>query len=381
VVLFYSVNLFHIPELTPDFSSGAVKYFFNRIPWLFAYILMLSILRGLFVEMFIKGFICGTLFNAGLTILEAITFLTSGRGIEYRFLGSIFIQTQAEKALVNQDLLRPTGVTIDPNYAASYAFLAILLLDFLQSKCSNKRRTILYGLLKIIIFVPAFMLQSRTAIFSFLITFFLSVFLRMFNNKRMVVVPKLALVVLITLLAAGAYLKTAMPDYYATAYKRILLADQSSGTRMLYLDEYFSRTLNPNSFPYQGLLGHGTGSSGYFLGNVGYGVEKRWSPESNYLTILIEQGGIFLCFYTLSLAYLFFRLLKYDHRLALCAFYLCTIGLTYNFLGDRVYWIFLVTFMCIPMVLQSPLVASAGKTLFSQNRFREHSEKVYPNGA
>lgn len=353
IVLYYLINLLHLSEFNSVFEIGAIKYFLNRIPWILIYALILAIDGRNFIKSFIKGFVWGNLFNAILMILEGSLFFASGTTIDYSFLQILGIQTQEEKNITNQGFVRPTGVTVDTNYAAAYGIFAILLIEYLQSKSAEKKQR--YNFAKLFLLIPCFLVQSRTAIFALMLTFIVSVLLRMTNKSRKVIIPYLSLMLITSIAVIGIYLYQNIPDLYTSIYTRLFLSDSSSGVRRIYINEILSHYAKDGLVTATNIFGHGTGSSGYFLGNTTYGKTTYWAPESNYIAWFIEQGPFFILFYMAISCLTFLRLLKANNTFALCFVYLNLIGISYNFLGDRVFWIMLIIFMVIPNINKSYL--------------------------
>lgn len=352
VIVFYTFNLLGVIGLNEVFTRGAIKYFINRIPWLLIYVFILMALGKNFCKEFLNGFIIGALFCSVLMTIELTVFLKSGQSINYSFLSHFGVSTEPYKGISNQGLLRPSGVTMDCNYSASYAVLAALILD--ETQLFKKK--LIYSITKLFLILSALIVQSRTAIFGLIGIFLLSVLFRILNKKFKVIVSKQMIVLIACSITALLYLYYNIPEIFDRSFQRVALADSSSGTRVLYFEKYKDEMLkNKNGF-LRILFGNGTGSAGYILADVGYGKEAYWAPESNYLTFIIEQGIVFLFIFILIVFLSFVKLFELKSNIHIVFIYLLTVGATYNFLGDRVYWLLLLIFMSIPRISEDKAI-------------------------
>lgn len=348
VVLSYSFNLAHTTEMNEVFQQGALKSFISRIPWVLVYAFLLSGIGPLYSKPFMSGFIWGNIVNVLIVIIEISLFFTSGSGIDYSPVERLGIVVQTNNSIENQGLLRPKGVTMDCNYSASFFVLAALLMNASSFLSIGVKRRWISVVLRILLIGTAAFVQSRTAVFSYFIVFMISIGVSFIRRKNLVVFPKTTVLLLLCAIIALVQLSLQNPGFFQNSLIRLQMTDSSSGTRFLYLNDYFQRISNEELSPLLVFLGNGTGTAGFLLSDVGYGKNDFWSPESVYLALLIEQGLVFSVLFTCLLLTCCFRLLTKSPKYSMVVLFLILIGMSYNFLGDRVYWILLIVLMSIP---------------------------------
>lgn len=340
VLMFYSFNIFKTIGISDLYTAGAVKYYFNRIIWLPFYIFIFSLIGLQGMNRFIQGFFWGALFNSCYTLVEYFALFNS-IVFDYSFLSKIGISVELQKieGSINYGLIRPTGVTMDTNYTAAYAGMALVLFEYLKElkiDCCKSYS----GVYKLLLLVPIGAVMSRTAILSIIMVVVLSFFMHLLDKKRQVLMPYLFIAAVGLSLLLLAFISTVNPWMFKTIIERFTFADSSSGTRFLYLTYFLE-----HASPYDFIFGGGSSSSGLLLGDYFDSNIGVWAPESNFLTLLIEQGAVFLVLYCTAIFYVFMRLLKKNYLLSMAFLYVNFVGISYNFLGDRIFWIFWAIFM------------------------------------
>lgn len=319
-----------------SYSDLYQKFFFkrylNKDLWLLAYAFFYLMLgREEFLRKVLIGISICSLLNAILVLLEYIKIL-NGEILDYSFLErfGIFIDIKKEM-IINQDLIRPTGLMLDPNYTAAYTGIGALYFDYLR-KNINK----LYIILSILCVVPSLLLVSRTGLYSIIICFLLSLIFRIkhFRNREVYIVfPQLMFFVVFFFVFVVIYFYSFDEQFVSNQIERLMMNDSSALTRTWYI-EYFCN----NATLSQIIFGCGSGSSGMVLGNYFFGSDLVWSPESNYITFLIEYGVLFIAVYFLIVLLIFKKLIDNNFCYAMIFLYLNIIGISYNFLSDRVFY-------------------------------------------
>ena len=343
----YIIFIFFYLSLSGLFSFGGyndlyqdqfIKYWVHKVAWLLVYIMLYFIYGQDIVIYYLYGLTAMCFIHVSLVLLEYITIVRTGSTIDFSFLNTFFIQVEEKKYDVfNQGFIRPTGVTLDPNYATGYAGIGFLFCEYLKTQSGSKWYFTLFQLAALLIMILLF---SRTGMFSILITFIISVFFSMVYKKRKIktIAPKIFLIIICTAVALLSYIGIINEDFYKTAISRLSLSDGSSLMRSGYIVDYLE-----NSNIIELLFGVGTSDAGQRLTELLYmNTGVVWSPESNFITFLIEQGILFLIFFFFFLTKIFFKLLKKDPIFAYIFLYINVMGVGYNFLGDRVYFFLLV---------------------------------------
>lgn len=339
-------------ELYQDFF---VKYYANKLIWIPLYMMIFMAYSG---ERFFYNVLLGISFCLvvnSMFVLYEYNSVLNGQIPSYSFLEMIglYIDTKKEDVF-NQNMIRPTGLMLDPNYTGGYAGIGLIFFDFLYRK-TKKIKFIICQFLSII---SIFIVFSRTGIFSLFVCFIISLLLYIFAPSKYhcrILSPSMFFLLGIGTIFAGVYIYSFDENTYQFLLDRLIMNDSSAGTRLLYLDVYIEEASIS-----QILFGVGTSGSGLALGSEGffYGAEKVWSPESNIITFFIEQGVFFVLLYFILCCALWIKLLRKNYYYALIFFYINFIGVSYNFLGDRVYYSLLVFFVMYSYVEEPLRVAS-----------------------
>ena len=344
--LFFSLSILLIlrglfPFVTNEtYSNYFLKFLFNRILWIPLYVLFYLVFREKLIFYFSLGLFIGLFFNS-LFVLYEYAVIISGRIPDYNVLSSLGLYFDDKKMdIFNQGFIRPTGLMMDPNYTAGYSGIGIFFAEKLKLKSQHKFLIVLGQTFLLIIM---FLLLSRTAIFSFLIVVFIYIFLFLFhgrNNefKSFDIIAWRPLIFLLIFFVFISVLASSIGiDVLQLLSDRFSSNDSSTTTRVSYIDDYFTNV--PFLFI---LLGFGTSHAGVGVDNY---VNKFtfsndvWAPESSILTLMIEQGILFILFYFILTIIFFFRLYKFDRYHAAVFMYVNLIGISYNFLGDRIFWL------------------------------------------
>ncbi len=349
-ILFFIRGIF--PLLTnAAYNSFYLKFLFNRILWIPIYALFYLIFRGKLLFYFSVGIFVGLLFNSFFVLYE-YNVIISGRIPDYNMLASLRLFFDEKKMdIFNQGFIRPTGLMMDPNYTAGYSGIGVLLAEKLKFKSKHKYFFILGQTFLLIVM---FLLLSRTAIFSFLIVvffFLLLLFLIPDSKKEINSFGVIAwrplfflcfFFILISMVTSDKGI-----DVWQLLGDRFSSNDSSTATRVSYIDDYF------NKVPFLLILfGVGTSRAGLLIDSYvnNYTISNEvWTPESSVLTLMIEQGVLFILLYFILSFIFFYRLYKIDKYHASVFMYINLIGISYNFLGDRLYW-----FMYIILLLTIP---------------------------
>ncbi|RYJ50859.1 hypothetical protein DR871_015295 [Flavobacterium petrolei] len=332
------------------YDSYFVKFLFNRILWIPIYALFYLVFRGKVLFYFSVGLFAGLFFNSVFVLYE-YTVIILGKIPDYNMLSSIGVYFDEKKMdIFNQGFIRPTGLMMDPNYTAGYSGIGILFAEKLKLKSKHKYRFIIGQTFLLIVM---FLLLSRTAIFSFLIVVFVFFLLVLISDRNEVLksfeviawrplVLLICFFILISIVAAGIGI-----DVWQLLGDRFSSNDSSTATRVSYIDDYFSKV------PFLLILfGFGTSRAGVGIDNYVNNhtlSDEVWTPESSILTMMIEQGVLFILLYFILSVIFFYRLYKIDKYYAAVFMYVNLIGISYNFLGDRLFW-----FMYIILILTIP---------------------------
>jgi len=313
-----------------------VKYLINKVLWIPIYAVIYMIYGGkdFFVGVFWGISICA-LINSGMVLYEYYT-IQNGYLPEYEFFKSLGVVMDEKKSMViNQNMIRPTGLMLDPNYTGAYCGIGIIFFDSLY-RSSKKKRYLFFSILCV---VPMLILFSRTGIFSFIMCYIISVFFYLKNNKRYnLISQKVILIAICAGICIFTYILSLDYGMFERLTDRFLMKDSSASTRTDYIWYYFS-LVNPIQLLF------GVGNAGNFLTDF-YGYQNIvWAPESSVITLFIEEGLIFNILFYWVVVKTFFKLIKTNYYYAFIFAYINFIGLSYNFLGDRVYLCLSVLFI------------------------------------
>lgn len=326
--------MLYYDDYPPIYKVFFIKYLINKLLWFPIYIaffmlyggknLIIGVLWGLGVSSFLNTFI---------VIWEYISFL-NGNPMDYNIIKALGITVADKKlAVFNQGFIRPTGFMIDPNYTGAYAGIGAIMWDYLWAQTKNRK----YAIFAIISIVPMFLLFSRTAIFSFILCFLFSLILRGYNKKFTIMSPYIIIAFSIVIFFLISYVLAENQELIDNISSRTSMSDGSTMARVGYLEYYFSNV------SFKQLL-FGVGMAGSFL-SIFFGSEEVLHPESSYIAMLIECGLLFFLCYVILLFITLKKLLKRDYYFALIFVYLNLIGISYNFLGDRLYYFLVVCFI------------------------------------
>jgi len=332
IYIVLTLGLLSIGDTNQVYIDNAIKGFIHKINWILFYLLIYLVFKDKSIEIFLKGLYFSILMNTLVVIYE---FYLINQGIQpgYEFLEKIGLFISEKKMdYFQQNILRPTGVTLDPNYAASYAGIAFLY--------GYRKRQLLYKISNVFIFLSIFLLLSRTAIFSLLLLILIGFFLYFLYLNRTMFFKRvhLFLGVLIVLLS-GFIVFSTYPDETETLVNRFTMQESSALTRWVYIKGFFA-----NMDIQQILFGTGTYSAGYYLSEWSrLSSESVGAPESNYIVFLVENGVIFLMLFVFMIVFVTRKLLRKHIKYAYIFMYINIIGIGYNFLGDRIYMYLLIT--------------------------------------
>ena len=324
----------HFEEYSELYQGFFVKYYINKLLWIPLYVLIFMAYGGerFFYNILLGISVCVAL-NSLFVLYEYYSIL-HGQLPNYSFLEGIglYIDTKKED-VINQNMIRPTGLMLDPNYTGGYAGIGLIFFDYLY-KIKKKKKYVLLQLLSVLSMLIVF---SRTGLFSLFICFVFSLFIHFLipSKHYRVLSPSIFVIMVIGVILFGIYIYSFDETTYQLLFDRLMMNDSSAGTRTIYLETY----INDASIT-QLLFGVGTSASGFFLGGEGffYGASVVWAPESNFITFFIEQGIFFIIFYLGICAIAMLKLLQKNFCYALVFLYINLIGLSYNFLGDRVFY-------------------------------------------
>lgn len=328
-VRMYNFNTY--PSIYQDFF---IKYLINKLLWFPIYIAFYMLYGG-------KQFIYGVLFGIGVSsildsflVIGEYTYIISGREPDYSFIKTLGIAVEEKKLKVfNQGLIRPTGFMIDPNYTGAYAGIGTLFWDYVWHKF-HKKKYIIFSILSII---PMVLLFSRTGLFSFILCFLFSLLIFSKKKNRNVVAPYVMITFSIVLIFLFIYVFSNDQDLIDNIIRRASMQDGSSMTRLDYIEYYFSHANMVE-------LLFGVGMAGSYLAPF-FGIEEVLHPESSYISMLMEYGCIFMTLYLFLLLDTLRKLIKRDYYLTIIFIYINLIGISYNFLGDRLYYFLIVCFI------------------------------------
>lgn len=315
-----------------------VKYYINKIIWILLYAVLYMAYGGKrFVFNILLGMsICVTINS--IFVLYEYNSIMHGYLPDYSYLEKIGIYMDSKKdAVINQNMIRPTGLMLDPNYTGGYAGIGVIFFDYLYRKIKKR----IYLFFQIVAVISMFVVFSRTGLFSLFLAFLFSLFLYLFCNRSKKYKPLSPLIFFLLIISAiliGLYIYSFDEAYYESLVDRLTMSDSSAGTRTLYL-EYYLQNINI----VQLLFGGGTSAAGLLLGRGFNGIDYVWSPESNIISFFIEQGCIFLFFYFILCIYIFRKLTIVNYSYALLFLYINAIGISYNFLGDRTFYLLFVS--------------------------------------
>lgn len=338
------VNFGDYNDVYQDFY---VKYYVNKLLWIPLYAFIFMAYGG---EKFLFNVLLGISICIAVNsifVLYEYYSIMHGYQPDYSYLEVIGIYIDSKKDdVINQNMIRPTGLMLDPNYTGGYAGIGFLFFDYLYKKTAKKK----YVLYQIISVTSMFIVFSRTGLFSLVICYILSFLFSTFGNKKhqyKMLSPFVFIILISCFVLAGIYIYAFDEFLFEFLMDRLTMNDSSAGTRTLYLEYYLDKASIG-----QLLLGTGTSSVGLILGNDFGGIDNVWAPESNIITFFIEQGLLFLLFYFIVCYYIFRKLLILNFHYALIFAYINLIGLSYNFLGDRVFYFLFISFLLWVFVIR-----------------------------
>ena len=315
-------------NLSPVYQNFFLKYAINKLLWIpiYAFIFMAYGGSGFLYGVFYGISLC-SLLNTAMVIYEYI-YIQGGSLPKYEFIKSLGIYIDEKKnRVINQGMIRPTGLMLDPNYTGGYTGIGIIFFDSLY----QRYKKIKYLICSIICAVPMFLVFSRTGLFSILLCFLLSIYIRAKYGKRYsIIYPWVIGLSFICAILILSYILALDYQTYEMLVDRLTMNDSSAGVRSLYIDYYLSLA-NPIQIIF------GVGNAGYFMSDF-WGTSEVWGPESSVIALFIEQGLLFMTIYLIVLIYIFKKLININYHYAMILVYINLIGLSYNFLGDRVYF-------------------------------------------
>lgn len=320
------------------YQSNFVKYYINKVLWILIYAVFYMAYGGnRFIFNVLLGMsICVTINS--IFVLYEYNSIMHGYLPDYSYLEKIGIYMDSKKdEVINQNMIRPTGLMLDPNYTGGYAGIAVIFFDYLYRQTKSKT----YLLFQIIAVIPMFIVFSRTGLFSLFLSFLFSLFLCLFCNRNRnykLLSPLIFFLLIVSAVLLGLYIFSFDETYYESLIDRLTMSDSSVGTRTLYL-EYYLQDISMAHL----LFGGGTSAAGLILGKDFHGIDNVWAPESNIITFLVELGFIFLFLYFVLCIYILKRLTVLNYNYALLFLYINSIGISYNFLGDRAFFLIFVS--------------------------------------
>jgi len=326
IVIYYFINILQLNNTNDIYEIFGYKYFINKMFFLIVYAIAFVLFREKLLVLFMLGLVYISFLNSALIWTEYLSLL-NGTFVSYDFLPSIVSVDIKKEGIINQGLIRPSGLTVDPNYAAAYLGLSVVFLE----KYKVLKNNFFIFLLQIFFLSTILLIFSRTAMLALILSFLFSVTSFVLYRKKLLL-KEIVFMMLILIGIVLSILIADFPDLYENILTRLFLEDSSGSTRLMYLEYYFSIS---NIFHI--LFGNGSGASGYILSGEFNSSDFVWSPESIYITLLIEQGLIFLVLFFLMSLIVLYKLFKKDYIYSLLFVYLLSIGLTYNYLGDRIY--------------------------------------------
>lgn len=331
-------GFFSYADYNDVYQDYFVKYYINKVLWILLYAILYMAYGGKrFLFNLILGMsICVTINS--LFVLYEYNSIMHGYLPDYSYLEKIGIYMDSKKdEVINQNMIRPTGLMLDPNYTGGYAGIGVIFFDYLYRQTKSKA----YLLFQIVAVIPMFIVFSRTGLFSLFLSFLFSLFLCLFcnrNRKYKLLSPLIFFLLIVSTVLLGLYIFSFDEAYYESLVDRLTMSDSSVGTRTLYL-EYYLQDISMAHL----LFGGGTSSAGFMLGRGFNGIDYVWSPESNVIAFFIEQGFVFLFFYIVLCIYILKRLTVLNYNYALLFLYINSIGISYNFLGDRAFYLLFVS--------------------------------------
>lgn len=331
----------HFEEYNELYKDFFIKYYVNKLIWIPLYAMIFMAYGGerFFYNVLLGISICLAI-NSIFVLYEYYSIL-NGQIPSYSFLEMIGLYIDKKKEdVINQNMIRPTGLMLDPNYTGGYAGIGLIFFDYLYKK-TKKRKFIFCQLLSMI---PMFVLFSRTGLFSLFLCFIFSLLLYAFAPPKFhyrLLSPLMFSLLVIGVVFVGLYIYSFDESTYQLLLDRLVMNDSSAGTRTLYLDAYIEEASISQIF-----FGVGTSGSGFSLGSEGffYGAATVWAPESNVITFFMEQGLFFLLLYFILCVLVMSKLLRRNYYYALIFLYINLIGISYNFLGDRVFYFLISCF-------------------------------------
>lgn len=310
-----------------------IKYLINKLIWIPLYAILFMLYGG-------KSFLLGVFWGIGICgiinsifVIHEYILIVNGIVPRYDYLSKIGIFVSEKKyAVFNQGLIRPTGLMIDPNYTGAYAGIALIFFDYLRVLTKKSR----YGIYALICSIPMFILFSRTALFSFFLCFVISVCYKIFscNKQFRILSPQIVLIICAATILILFYLFKDDFNVSENLTRRLYMKDGSSSQRLDYLSYYMNHTSI-----FQWLFGSGVDGNSltYF-----FGINEVLHPESSYISFIIENGIIFTALFICLMIYVFRRLIRRNYYYAFIFLYINLIGISYNFLGDRLYYFLFV---------------------------------------
>lgn len=336
LMFFYmvAIRMFYYDDYPRIYQIFFIKYLINKLLWFPLYIVFFMLYGG-------KNLIIGVLWGLGVSsflntfiVIGEYLSILNGNPLDYNIIRALGITVADKKlAVFNQGFIRPTGFMIDPNFTGAYAGIGAIMWDYLWEQTKNKK----YAIFAIISIIPMFLLFSRTAIFSFVLCFVFSLILRGYNKKFTIMSPYIIIVFSIVIFLLITYVLAENQELIDNISSRTSMNDGSTMARVGYLEYYFS------NMSFKQLL-FGVGMAGSFL-SIFFGSEQVLHPESSYIAMLMEYGLIFLICYVFLLFITLKKLLRQNYYFALVFSYINLIGISYNFLGDRLYYFLIICFI------------------------------------
>lgn len=313
------------------YANFSFLFWINNIFPLVIYLFLMMFLRKESFFFFFKGFLFANILNSIIIIVFYIKlFLFNDVFTLENILPSIFSIDEKAKEIFNQNLARYSGLCIDPNYTATFMGLAFILSKYF---IKNRLFNIFFSFLFLTII---FLLFSRTAIFSLILTLFIYIFIKEFKFIKPYLYYTLTVVfiTLSLLLKLSDYNLSSMSDIY----DRITLSDSSAGTRMLYIS-YFIKNLDPEVL----IFGTGASASGYFFRDLFINRLNMWFPESTSLSLLIEHGIVFFGIFLILIIFTLKKLYEKNYKIfSMGLMYIIISSNFYNFSSDKIFLLYII---------------------------------------
>lgn len=341
ILIFVLITMFSILDYNDIYQSYAFLFLVNKILPIIIYGLCAYYIGKDSIECFLKGLLTICFIGSVFVIIEYTEILRGTYSVSKSILGVINVDPKKLSDYINQGFIRPSGFSIDPNFMAGYSGLSIIyLFGVYRSKItfSFKRWVIALPLL-----FTTFVLLSRTAIFSTIITLLVVLLLSILGMYRHRKHALNQLIVFGVLIVSVVFVNIVVtqPELLESIIRRFSVSDGSASQRIEYINYYLSK----NSI-FSMLIGGGPYSSGYILGEGFFGNYFIWAPESAYLSILIDYGLIGFVFFISVIIYTSIKLYFNGDNYFPIYVFLCVMPITYNFMGDRVF-LYLITVFAV----------------------------------